>query len=866
MNDDLSPNPKLNRRFGVLYFVVYLSLLLHLICTTFTNADETANIVSGLSIWKTGVFDLYTVNPPLVKTIAAAPLTLCRAEVDWKEYERQRLFQKPGVRKEFSMAIEFAGNNAERLRGLLILARLACVPFALLGAYYSWRLASEMFGAPAGAVSAILWAFCPNLLTWGTFVLSDMAASTMGVVLSYYFWRWLKAPQWNETWWLGVLLGVALLTKFTCLILFVLLPVQWLLWIALHRENRRVPPRNQIARLAVVFLTGAFVVNLGYFFEGSLKPLGDYEFVSRTLAGSDSLVDGGSGGNRFASSWLGKVPVPVPQNYLEGIDLQKVDFEIGLPSYLNGEWSNRGWLYFYLECALLKTPLGAWLLALVATITVLTAFFKNRRLVYDGNCLYLFLFGGVFFAFVSSQTGFSRHFRYVLPSLPFFYIGTSSVFSRFKQRSKLFKAVLSSFLVWFAASSLWVYPHCMSYFNELVGGPRYGSRFLFDSNIDWGQDTWRMRRWLDRRGRNDVGVKARDTLAEVYLQDRNYPGVPKLIDQELHENHKHTDYFQQDPLLLGPRPGLYAVSVQQLYEENGNYRYFNDLEPVLRFGYSIYLYDVSWDDAGRLREKYRLPPLERPDTNLDAFLRERVARADKKRQVRVAYVRFARADEGAFQDFQRALSDDSFTLEILLPRDVRDGALESYDLVLIPGGSATSHAEELGYVGAKAVRDFVRSGGGYLGVCAGAFLGSSRERYPLRLANVRPQYVKRDETKLVMENGPKLCDPVDLTLTSAGAAALNIDDRGALRNVVYTGGPIFNRDYQQDLPDVITIANFASNLHLGDRRKQSEEAAIAITLSPFGAGAVCLCSPHIEKDASFDNFLRRLVYASARDQ
>ena len=36
-------------------------------------------------------------------------------------------------------------------------------------------------------------------------------------------------------------------------------------------------------------------------------------------------------------------------------------------------------------------------------------------------------------------------------------------------------------------SSALVYPYELSYFNELVGGPTGGYRYLVNSNLDWGQ-------------------------------------------------------------------------------------------------------------------------------------------------------------------------------------------------------------------------------------------------------------------------------------------------------------------------------------------------------------------------------------------
>ncbi|SFI64920.1 hypothetical protein SAMN05421753_11147 [Planctomicrobium piriforme] len=45
------------------------------------------------------------------------------------------------------------------------------------------------------------------------------------------------------------------------------------------------------------------------------------------------------------------------------------------------------------------------------------------------------------------------------------------------------------------ASTLWVYPHQLAYFNEAAGGPKSGWRCLLGSNFDWGQDYLYLKRW-----------------------------------------------------------------------------------------------------------------------------------------------------------------------------------------------------------------------------------------------------------------------------------------------------------------------------------------------------------------------------------
>lgn len=59
--------------------------------------------------------------------------------------------------------------------------------------------------------------------------------------------------------------------------------------------------------------------------------------------------------------------------------------------------------------------------------------------------------------------------------------------------------------------------------------------------------------------------------------------------------------------------------------------------------------------------------------------------------------------------------------------DICNGSLstENYDCLLIPGGYVPNYSKALGSIGREAIRAFVRKGGGYVGICAGAFLATS---------------------------------------------------------------------------------------------------------------------------------------------
>ena len=234
---------------------------------------------------------------------------------------------------------------------------------------------------------------------------------------------------------------------------------------------------------------GVYVINLGYVFDESCQRLGDFSFVSQPLRGSNPAA-----GNRFEDTWLADVPVPVPKYYLLGIDLQKRDLELQFMSYLRGEWRRSGWWYYYLYGLAIKVPLGTWMLALFTLgLSCCTRKFSagwRDELILLAPAL-------VVLSFVSSQTGFNHHLRYVLPTLPFFFVFLGKMAGAATQLGWGVRVFVLTAVTWAVLSSLWVYPHSMSYFNELAGGPENGHEHLVDSNIDWGQDLLYLKSWLE---------------------------------------------------------------------------------------------------------------------------------------------------------------------------------------------------------------------------------------------------------------------------------------------------------------------------------------------------------------------------------
>ncbi len=571
------------------------------------SPDEVGHMGAGLHHWHTGTFDLYRVNPPLVRLLATAPVALLGARERDTEVNTH-----PFNRPEFFVGRDFVNDHRARAFWYFTLARWACLPLTLLGGYICYRWGRELYGPKAALLALALWCFSPMMLANAQMITPDTGAAALGTLACYLFWRWFREPSWPRAYWMGVGLGLALLCKTSWILLLPLWPLSWIVLRSTQRPLLHWRAwLSEGGQVACSFLLGLVLINVGYLFEGSFMQLGRYTFISQPL----TVARDGQLKNRFTDTWAGALPMPVPRNFLSGIDVQRRDFERRYWSYLGGEWRQEGWWYYYLYGLGVKWPLGNWLLLLLALCTV--GLVKNRRSTWQDEVL-MILPGVSLFALVSSQTGFNHHLRYVLPALPFAFIWIGRVAELSAIRKPLLSSAIMIALGWSIGTSLVVYPHSMSYFNELAGGPPNGHAHLVDSNIDWGQDLFYLKRWLEEH------PEARP-LGLVYFGFID----PRAADVEFSLPARgptdEADLTGPFAATLGPRPGWYAISVTLLrgyrfsvpdgkdgmvYLDKEYYTYFLRFQPVARAGYSIYIYHLDQDACNRVRAEMGLPRLK----------------------------------------------------------------------------------------------------------------------------------------------------------------------------------------------------------------------------------------------------------------
>jgi Biotin-protein ligase, N terminal len=82
-------------------------------------------------------------------------------------------------------------------------------------------------------------------------------------------------------------------------------------------------------------------------------------------------------------------------------------------------------------------------------------------------------------------------------------------------------------------------------------------------------------------------------------------------------------------------------------------------------------------------------------------------------------------------------TEHRFQISRITAAEIHGGVLANVDVLVHPGGSGGGQERALGEIGRKAVRDFVHQGGGYLGVCGGAYLATNDYEWSLNLIDAK---------------------------------------------------------------------------------------------------------------------------------
>ena len=375
------------------------------------------------------------------------------------------------------------------------IVRLPTIIFALLLGIMIYRWTKELYGNRAALFSLCLYVLTPNYLAHGKQLTSDLATCLFYFLSVYFFWRLMKKKQRKNFYYCVLATGAALFSKFSGILLFLVLPLLGILEKGLPRKTDASRWLQEMGKAAVkgvgFFLLVLLLINSAYLFKGSFEKASRYDWQSKSWQRLKAF----------------DLPIPLPRIFALGLDYTSYLSEnpaFGRPdNYILGKRHRKGRWYSFPIMILLKTPLAFFILLGLA---VSTRFQLTGNL--KGSSFYLWIPFAVLVLFFSLFCDVQVGVRYVLPALAFLVVYAGKGLA--PPPGPKIAAVVGFLLGWFIFSSLSYYPHQMSYFNEIIGPRMNAYKFLADSNLDWENKSYYLKRFIDTH--RDLNIEINEPL------------------------------------------------------------------------------------------------------------------------------------------------------------------------------------------------------------------------------------------------------------------------------------------------------------------------------------------------------------------
>ena len=563
--------------------------------------DEIAHLPAGYSYLTQKDMRLNPEHPPLIKDLAAIPLLFINgsasspqrkikfpSEIDaWqKDINGQWLF---GFHFMYGM-----GNPADKM---IFWGRIPMILILVLLGFYIFKWAKELFGNKAALLALFLFSFSPAFLAHGRLVTTDVGAATGVFIATYYFLKALKNPTKKTVILAGISFGLAELCKFSVILLipfFIFLGLIW--WLI------------KFGKLLQTLKISILVLFVGYLLIGVVYQYHVWNYPPERQV-QDAKV--------FLSAYPDFIQKPILfaadkpilrpyAQYLTGLFMVFHRAAFGNTTYFVGEVSNLGWKNYFPTVYSIKEPLAFHILTLIALLYTawlvkrpfwINPFQRTKGWIKNHFPEFAMLSFIVLYWAVSLYSNLNIGVRHLLPAFPFTFVLVSGTISNLLNRlicrgptsANLAWGFFLILIFWQAISVLSIYPHFLAYANEIAGGPNNLYIYTVDSNLDWGQDLKRLKKWVDINlpaGRQVYVDYFGGGDAKYYLGEKFVPWNGTKNSKEFPKG----NYLAVSATFLQGGRGEPVPGFNQSY---GHYRWLYKYEPIAKIGYSIFVYYIE---------------------------------------------------------------------------------------------------------------------------------------------------------------------------------------------------------------------------------------------------------------------------------
>lgn len=388
-----------------------------------------------------------------------------------------------------------------------------------------------------------LWVFNPHSLAYGHLIITDPEGALGFVAALYTFALLLEKPTGRKAAICGAMTGLALLLKYTSMML---VPMYLVLGL-IYRQNFRQAPVKWW-KLVLIAAGALWAIVLLMYFPRWSPPAPISEAQAHIIG---------------VPAWLPAFrPLLIPGEFFKVLALKLAQSSWGHDGYLMGEWSTRGWWYYFPLGFIVKSPAAFLVLIGVAVVLALKRYQSMRPLElvpWVAAALYLGL---------SMTSRVNVGVRHLLPIVALLCIGIGCA-ARYATKG-VYRKVIYALFGWQVVAAVWAWPSYLPYYSELVGGAQNGYKYLVDSNYDWGQDAKRLKKFLDARG-----------IQHIYL---DYFGTQYSIEYlKIPNTRVSSEQAQQI------KEGVLVVSASELVRSNWDWLR-KTRQPIARVADTLFVY------------------------------------------------------------------------------------------------------------------------------------------------------------------------------------------------------------------------------------------------------------------------------------
>lgn len=438
--------------------------------------------------------------------------------------------------------------------------RYFMVVFTLIIAVYLFVWIRRLFGATSWILPLLFFLFEPTVISYSMIITSDMATGACLTATMYHLYRFYETRQRGHFFVFATWLGISFVCKASLLFLSPLLALLYLFLLLTRKIRFKIKPLIVYGLLTCVIAVA--VINISY--------VGKDSFHSLSQMGVSSTAF-----RKLASTpVINKIPIPVPANYVDALDLLQYHSEIGAGKmdstypglFVNGNRKQQGgFWYYYLFIGLFKIPIA---ILLVVAAGLLTLAVKYKYVLTRLNKFIWFLFPAIFFfiilsCFNSFQLGF-RHFLLVYPLL---FISIAAVLAYWRTRLRFYWPVVGMLFIYMMASVMLYFSNFIPYTNEFLVDKKNAFRLMRDASLDYGQS---------------------DGYLRLYLLQNPDVAIPPD----------------------SPKAGKYIVTMTQLLDEGPygtkhKYTWLLNFQPIAHYKFSMFIFHISEEDVTAMQQKSR---------------------------------------------------------------------------------------------------------------------------------------------------------------------------------------------------------------------------------------------------------------------